>query len=293
MVGSWFCELPNPERRVAVFVAGADESTGRAHTDPFLFGGFVARERLWSRSFAPAWQRRVLNGPPKIDWLHMADIKSPKWRAAHGLTPEDVEHRLDEAFALIDAAGGLYPVAYRVDAGHLRGAFAEAEVKLVMNTEGGLAVKRFEPDYYCFVQWAFRVLLYVNLNYPEAEKVDFVIERNGRITKHIQRFHASMGKTLKNIDGAKHLARLVGELIPGGKDRVPLQAADLLVWHTQAADANSLSVSDERRYAKTIRARDGWLDEEPNDTLTEFAKHLGKVLAGEVSDDDDESLQVV
>lgn len=288
---SLFCGLPNPERRVAVFVAGADESTGRTHADPFLFGGFVARERLWSRSFAPAWQRRVLNGPPKIDWLHMADVKSPKWRVEHGLTAGDVEHRLDEAFALIDAAGGLYPVAYRVDAGHLRNAFAEAGVKLVITTEGGLSRRPFQPDYYCFIQWAFRVLRYVDHAYPDAEKVDFVIERNGRITKHIQRFHVSMANSLKAI-GAEQLARLVGDLIPGGKDRVPLQAADLLVWHTQASDAGTLSTNDDRRYAR-LAGRQGWLEEEPNDELTDFAQHLGKVLAGEISDDDDDALSVV
>lgn len=274
---------------MAVFVASADESTGRTHTDPFLFGGFVARERLWSKSFAPLWDRRVLAGPPRIPYLHMADIKSPKWCAEHGLTQDDAERRLDAAFELIDRAGGLYPVAYRVDAGHLRSAFAEAEVKLVIKTEGGIARRAFEPDYICFLQWAFRVLRYVEQQYPDAENVDFVIERNGRITKHLHRFHTSMAKVLSDL-GADRLARLMGDFSVGGKERVPLQAADLLVWHTQAAQAGSLSVSDERRYDK-LAHHQGWLEEATDDEITNFARRAKEALL-DPNDEDADALDL-
>jgi hypothetical protein len=163
----------------------------------------------------------------------MADLKSQKWCSQHELTPDDVERRLDAAFELIADAGGLFPIAYRVDAGHLRSAFAEAEVKLVIKTEGGMARKPFEPDYYCFLQWAFRVLRLVDHHYPDAEKVDFVIEEKGTITKHFRRFHRSMEKGLREL-GADNLARLVRGIGVASKERVLLQTADLLVWHTEA-----------------------------------------------------------
>jgi hypothetical protein len=53
-------------------------------------------------------------------------------------------------------------------------------------------------------------------------------------------WRAKHGVTLddaeRRLDAAFEIegARLVGELIPGGKDRVPLQAADVLCWYTNA-----------------------------------------------------------
>jgi hypothetical protein len=206
LVRSLFCGLPNPERRMAVFVAASDEATDGTDTGPFLLGGWVARELLWSRSFAPRWQRHVLNGPPKIDYLHMVDIKSPKWRAEHGITVDDAERRLDAAFDIIDGAGGMFPIVYRVDAGHFRTQFAD--VKLLIETEGGVARKRFEPDYICFLHYALQVLNYMHVAQKDAEKVDFIVERNGPITKHIERFHRSIAKSLKELD-ADHLSRFI------------------------------------------------------------------------------------
>ncbi len=97
---------------MALFVAASDESTDEKETGRFFLGGWVAREQLWDKAFAPDWQRRVLNGPPKIDYLHMVDLKNPHWRAKHNITIDDAECRLDAAFEMIESAGGLTPVVY-------------------------------------------------------------------------------------------------------------------------------------------------------------------------------------
>jgi len=85
--------------------------------------------------------------------------------------------------------------------------------------------------------YAFIVLSYVDLEHPKAEKVDFIVERNGYITKYIQEFHLTLADGLTAL-GKPLLARLVGELISGEKERVPLQAADLLVlvFRTKTGD---------------------------------------------------------
>jgi hypothetical protein len=59
---------------MATFICCADESTdGRQQTD-FFYGGFAASEDTWEEDFAPAWNERVLKGPPSLDYLHMSSI---------------------------------------------------------------------------------------------------------------------------------------------------------------------------------------------------------------------------
>src|SRR5579862_4656280 len=73
---SLFCGLRRQESRMAVFVSASDETAGRGQADLFFFGGWLGPEEDWSRFFVPAWQERVLDGPPKIPYLHMTDIRS-------------------------------------------------------------------------------------------------------------------------------------------------------------------------------------------------------------------------
>ncbi len=54
---------------MALFVVGTDESSGATHRNPFLRAGYIAPEKDWYEFFAPAWQERVLDGPPSIPYL--------------------------------------------------------------------------------------------------------------------------------------------------------------------------------------------------------------------------------
>jgi hypothetical protein len=223
----------------------------------------------------------VLNGPPKIDYLHMVDIKNQKWRDKHGVSCEDAERRLDAAFDIIERAGGLIPVVFHADAGHFRTEFEK--VKFRVRTEGGISFQRFEPDYTCFLHYAMRVLDLVRRTYKDAEKVDFVIEQNKRISKTIRRFGEPLKRVLTSLDA--DLGRLVGQIIDGDKDRVPLQAADLLVWHTQASKTGKLSVADSQRYEK-LTGRLGTLREFTKEEISEFAQRANHAV---ILDADDSS----
>ncbi|HEY1679394.1 MAG TPA: DUF3800 domain-containing protein [Candidatus Sulfotelmatobacter sp.] len=227
---------------MAVFVSASDEGSGANHLCQFEVTGWLAPEDDWSRFFAPAWQSRVLDGPPRIPYLHVTEIRSKKFREKYGLTQLAADNRLDEAASVIGAMGSLYPVRIALDGGLFRQVFASH--KLLAVTGG---IKRYEPDYYAFMTYAYAVLCRVQIRHPEAEKVDFIVENKAGITKHLSGFYDSLPNALRHI-GREDLIHLVGEFIPGSKERVPLQAADFLCWHTQRADAQTLTLQDWRRW---------------------------------------------
>ena len=80
-----------------------------------------------------------------------------------------------------------------------------------------------------------------------------MVESNGVITEYIKGFHGDLAGGLKFI-GEPDLAPLVGQLIPASKDRVPLQAADVLCWHKRRSmHPETMSASDVRRYWNLAR----------------------------------------
>lgn len=81
-----FCGISRRKGRMAVFVAGADESAdqGRVNTKHFFYGGFSAPVDEWDGSFLRAWEDRVLAGPPRIPYLHMTDMLSPSGALSMG-----------------------------------------------------------------------------------------------------------------------------------------------------------------------------------------------------------------
>jgi hypothetical protein len=247
---------------MAVFISGSDESAGRTQRDTFLFAGWVGPEEDWSRFFAPAWQERVLNGPPAIPYLHMTEIRSQQWRAKYGISKLEADDRIDEAFVLLDTMQSFYPIGISLDAGLIRDKFANARV--VSSTASG-APKPFDPDYFCFLFYAYFALTYVDMNFPDAEKVDFIVERKGHITKYIEGFHSNLPKALEALDKPL-LSRLVGELIPGDKARVPLQAADVLCWYTaRYRQPETMDTADLRRYAKIASRKGAHFEVPPED----------------------------
>jgi hypothetical protein len=54
---------------VAVYVAFSDEASVRNTEGEFFVAGYVASELEWPW-VARAWQERVLDGPPRIPYLH-------------------------------------------------------------------------------------------------------------------------------------------------------------------------------------------------------------------------------
>lgn len=250
---------------MAVFVAAADESSSGNRDGAFIYGGLVAPEIDWREWFAPAWEARVLNLSPPIPYLHMVDIRSPKWRFQHGLRVIDAERRLDEACRVVGGMGSLFLVTSRIDEDVFR------KSRIIIR-EPKKAAFFLEPDLLCFFYFAHVVLKYVHQEFPEIEKVDFVVERNGKITSHIKEFYSLMGEVYKETPDAA-LSDLLGDLIPGGKDRVPLQAADVVCWHDRRFEAGNLSSEDKRRYG-ILAKKNGYRHEWTHEKLNRFFSGL-------------------
>ena len=131
---------------MAVFVSASDEYSGSDGRGLFLWAGYVGPQEDWWRFFVPAWQQRVLDGPPKIPYLHMTEIRSKAFRDQWGLSRLAADERVDEAVAVIEAMGSFYPIAIEVDGGHIKNAFVES--KVVRSK-----AKQFEaskPNFPCF-----------------------------------------------------------------------------------------------------------------------------------------------
>jgi hypothetical protein len=189
---------------MAVFVSASDESSGANHLSDFQCSGFFAPETDWSRFFVPAWQERVLDGPPKIVYLHVTEMRSRSWREKNRLTERDAENRLDEASSVIATMGSLYPVKINIAGALFRKLYAPHDF---LAASGGR--KRFEPDYLAFVAYAYAVLKRISIKHPDAKKVDFIVEVKSLVTKHIGELYESLPDALQHIGHP--------ELIPTGK----------------------------------------------------------------------------
>jgi hypothetical protein len=233
---------------MAVFVSASDETSGATSQGIFHYCGYVAPLNDWSEFFAPAWYERVLAGPPAIPYLHMTDIRSKGWRQQHGLSEVDADLRVQAACEVIGQLGGMFPARATLPAGDFRVSCGKRKMRV-----SSKAIKTFEPDYLGFMGYAFLVLRYIADEFPDADKVDFIIERKKGISEHIVDFHNDFPEGLASV-GQSSLAPLLGELIPGGKERIPLQAADVLCWHTQRAELRTASKVDLQRLRTITRA---------------------------------------
>lgn len=91
---------------MSVYVAFSDEADLGSKGGKFVVCGYVAAENEWPW-FARAWQQRVLDGPPKLPYLHTNPLKSHKWRQQHGICLNDAERRIDEAVNVLVSMGPM------------------------------------------------------------------------------------------------------------------------------------------------------------------------------------------
>jgi len=230
---------------MAVFVSASDESDGGHHRSTFWHGGWVAPESDWFSYFSPAWQERVLDAKPAIPFLHMTDIRDPQWCTEHGVSWLQAQDKLDEAVRLIDSMGSLYPITTNMSGG----VFLDARgKKKVMENVAGDKGARFLVDHFSFNTYVYTVLKYIHARHPEAEKVDFIVERKEGVFEKLKQFYGTFEDSLKMV-GAPELVKYLGKITSAGKDRVPVQAADMLCWRASRADLGVLKDRDLMRAA--------------------------------------------
>ena len=176
----------------------------------------------------------------------MTEIRDWKFRKKYGLSRQEADDRVDQAVAIIVAMSQRRDLrAGGIDVNSLH--FRQEMKKIRFRSKSG-GVKKYHPDYGCFNAYAYALLLYIEQWHPDAERVEFIVERNGEITKHIQEFHSHLSRYL-TIKNKPHLAKMVGELLPVGKDNSLAQAADVLCWHMgRARRPETMSDDDMGRY---------------------------------------------
>lgn len=74
------------------------------------------------------------------------------------------------------------------------------------------------------------------------------------MTHHLHDFFDSLSERLRRL-GREELVRLVGELVPGKKDRPPLQAADVMLWHLRRWEAGEHDRADARRLGLMLKGK--------------------------------------
>jgi hypothetical protein len=258
---------------MAVYIAASDESDGPLQNGPFVYGGFVGPSRDWIDWFAPAWEERVLNPEPVLAYFHMAEIRSPKWQARNGWTATDAERRIEEAVRVVASSGSIHLVRTSFDGGHFRQLFGSARV---IKRDSQPGTYPFDPDYVGFLGFARGVLEYVHSYHDDVERVDFIVERKTRVSHYLPNYLDSLEKWLRE-NGTPRLVDLIGELIPGDKTRVPLQAADLAMWHVRRHEAGESERIDVRRIRQMFNGRTLTLSGLTNDEISTIAARYTEV----------------
>jgi hypothetical protein len=225
---------------MTAFLAFSDESCSN-QSGYFFYSGLVAPESDWNSYFSPAWQERVLDGPPTIPYLHTTEIKSICGREKFGITSFEADRCMDEAINIFSSTGSIFPITVCVDALLFNEITDSLRIREV-DTRQFRAPYKFEPDFLCFLIYIFYALKETSSRYPDVEKIDFIVERNGRITSRFNSFYRDLPSLLPMF-GYPELVNMMGKIILEGKTCIPLQAADLWNWYTfRARDRNLQSV---------------------------------------------------
>ncbi len=263
---------------MAVFVAASDESDGPLQKGPFIYGGFIAPHYVWEDVFAPQWEERVLNSEPPIGPFHMTEIRNPKWQAKNGLTDADAQRKINEAVQIVASIPDLRVAYAQIDGGHFRQLFSGSRRPSLGNQPG---YHRLEPDYVGFMGFARAALEYVHDNHPNAERVDFVVERKTTVTHYLPDYLDELVRWATN-QKRYALLDLIGDVIPGTKERVPLQASDLAMWHIRRYEAEESEPIDDLRLAAMFDGRPMMVGHITNDELTGVHARAVDVLQGRV-----------
>lgn len=233
---------------MTVYVAVSDESSDATKNELSIVAGYSAPRETWVEVFEPAWREWVLDPKPAIPYLHMTQIRSPRWREKHGLSWLQAENRLDAAVRIIRSTGALIPVSLSIDPRHHK-----TYTDLLVNPRGKQYARHpLRQEQICQGIFSLMQLQLVATRDPSVERVDFCIEANGPTTAHMRFFHASLPAALERI-GESHLIPLVGTFEEVRKSDIRAQAADVLAWHARrTAPGSDCERGDERRFSRLV-----------------------------------------
>lgn len=162
--------------------------------------------------------------------------------------------------------GSIYPISSGIRIGDWETVFAEPLKKL-----GGDPWEIVhEPDYLCFIAYAVLGLKYAHEMLPDATKVNFLVEHSEKTTEVIKGFHGHLTDVL---NGFPDVLKLLGTIDAEDKKSIPPQAADVLCWYVQRAEARTLDRRDLHRFWKLTK-RSGYRHTTTREFLQAMSDHL-------------------
>lgn len=250
---------------MTVVISASDET----YRGSFCYCGLVAPLSYWEGIFAERWDKRVLAGPPRIPYLHMTEIRSRAWRKENNLSDHEAERRVGESINVICKRKDPALFSFKFD-----GDFFDQRIKREITASTGSRIWMM-ADYLGFLGYVHTVLHSVHKSMPQAERVDFLVERNGEVTKNLHEFYSGIPPFLASIN-RRDLIPLIGEIIPGGKDRSPLQAADVFAWHLRRGSENTLMGNDMARWEQLQHSKNYHFSSLRNESLADLAEALDR-----------------
>lgn len=247
-------------------VVSASDETSRGS---FCYCGLVAPTSYWEGIFTERWDRRVLSGPPRIPYLHMTEIRSRAWRKENNLSDDEAERRVEESINVICKRKDPALFSFKFD-----GQFFDQRIKRAITTSTGRRIC-LTADYLGFIGYVYVVLHRVHKAMPRAKRVDFLVERNGEVTKNLHEFYGEIEPFLASIS-RPDLIPLIGEIVPGGKDRSPLQAADVFAWHLRRGSEHTLTGDDLVRWEQFQGSKKYCFGSLENEALAQLAESLDR-----------------
>lgn len=252
---------------MSVYLAFSDESGVGDPRGKFLVAGYLAPESKWP-ALISAWQSRVLDGPPRIPYLHMTDIRSNAWRSEHAISYNEAEGRVAEAIRVIYSTGAMSAVASVITRADLQDLFHRPHRR-----RKDIPVGLDEPDYACYLAFINIMLLRAYKLHPDATKVNFIVSYKEVVTKGLNNLTDVTRHWLKSE--RPEIAALFGDVIPASmEEELPLQAADALCWHLQCYYRGGYSRIEENRMWYLLKERDGDLHEWTTDELKHVADQI-------------------
>jgi hypothetical protein len=204
----------------------------------------------------------------------MREIRNDQWRSRYHLSFNEAEDRVCEAARIMDSFGNMAAIASIIRPSDLHNVFYK-RYKKRKHVPTGID----EPDYFCFLAYATYIIGQVHRKWPGAERVNFVVSHKKTVTHHIESFRDELQKAI-----LPDLSDLVGDLIAANQeDTIPLQCADVLLWHMQRYYASgrsqrNMNSSDAMRLAGLIQngVLDGTVHEWELGELEQMSEQLAE-----------------